>query len=277
VLRYDVSVADGGAPFRVRLNRSVQNTTTGLQTIWGNESVRFVRVRQADGSGGFDTTYQRQPRGPPEIDPGIVAFQRLIAAGDYRVEAIDGEGGNRRIVLVATEPAPDAFADAPTNVTGYEGELVVDDRGRIRQARVEMEYVNARGAQLVSTVTYGIDRQGGVSVARPSWIDEVLAETGDFDIEARSVDGSYVEVTNTGSEPIGRNYTIAVATNSGAGVLEPNESIAPGESFYIYQPRNGTVRIGHEEPTDAVPLDAEFRIAVLTPDGERVADVVVEV
>lgn len=277
-LQYAATVESGGAPYLIEVNTSIGGEPRRNQTIWGNDSVRYQRLEEYNASGENPVGYDRQSRGVPRADPGIQAFQQVLIAGDFRVTDVSGSGADRRITLVADAPREDALAGTGTNVSDYQGELVVDGEGRIRQATIEMRYTDARGNKLVSEIAYEIDREGGVSVSTPAWIQEAAAATVDVTLEASDVDGEYIAVTNTGSQSIPADHRLAIASESGATVLELDAPVAPGETVYVYQSTDDGLTLSREEPSgDVDPLSGAFRLVVVSEDGDQIADVVVEV
>jgi hypothetical protein len=272
VIEYRALVEQGSTPFWIEVNTSVGGELASHQTIWGNDSVRYRRVRQPTGTGNVSAQYDRQSQGSPSIDPGIRAYEQVLAAGDFRM-AGESEEGTR---LVAEQPREDAIS-GDLEIESYSGDLVVDDQNRIRRAEIEMSYVDARGQERVATIQYRIDRQDGVTAPEPAWIETASAQTRDVAIDARAVDDTHIAITNVGSDPISADARFAVAASSGAAVLELDESIAPGETVYIYNPEGGKTQIGREEPTgDLSEFTGTYRVVLQDPDGNRIATVDVE-
>lgn len=273
VIAYQARVGQGSTPFWIEINTSAGGELASHQTIWGNDSVRYRRLRQPTRAGNFSSQYDRQSQGPPSMDPGVRAYEQVLGAGDFQVAGESSEGTR----LVADGPRDDAFADIDLEVDSYSGELVVDDQNRIRRAEIEMAYVDPRGQELVATIEYRIVSQGGIDVPEPAWIETASQETLDVAIDARAVDDTHIAVTNVGSEPIPSDARFAVVSSDGAAVLEFNESIAPGETVYIFNPEEGKTQVGREEPTgDLGEFDGAYRIVLQSADGDRLALVDVE-
>jgi len=272
VIQYRALVEQGSTPFWVEVNTTVGGELASHQTIWGNDSVRYRRVRQPTGAGNVSTQYDRQSQGPPSIDPGIRAYEQVLTAGEFRVAGESSEGTR----LVADGPRDDALGGS-VEVERYSGELVVDDRNRIRRAEIEMVYVDARGQELVATIEYRIDSQEGVQVPEPAWIGTASQETRDIAIDASPVDDTHIAITNVGTEPIPADARFAVASSAGAVLLELEEPIAPGETVYVFNPEEGETQIGREEPTgDLSQFEGTYRVVLQDADGNRIATVDVE-
>lgn len=278
VIDYRATAESGGFPYHVDVNTTRGGEFVQERLIWGNESLRLERARGRTRSGNLSTGYSRKSGQELAVDPGIKAFLQVLEAGDFRVESDEGEGADRRITLVATGAEDEGLAAAGANVTDYSGELVVDGEGRIRRVDVTVHYVDRNDRSLVSEVSYRYLESADPTVSRPSWIQAALNGTSDVTITATAVDDTYIRIQNTGSEPITEEYRVVVATNQGAGVVDLNQSIAPGESMYLYQPKGGSPQLGYEEPTgELTPIKGEFRIALLDEDNDTVTDVVVSV
>jgi len=78
VIEYRALVEQGSTPFWIEVNTSVGGELASHQTIWGNDSVRYRRVRQPTGTGNVSAQYDRQSQGSPSIDPGIRAYEQVL-------------------------------------------------------------------------------------------------------------------------------------------------------------------------------------------------------
>lgn len=272
VTEYTAVVDRGSAPFRVEINTSVGDRLTSRQIIWGNESVRYRRLGLPSSGGNASVEYDRRSGGPPSIDPGIRAYEDILAAGDFRVVGESEEG----IRLVADGLNPDAFALNPIQAHSYSGELVADDRGRIRRAEIRMEYTDARGQAAVMTIEYSIDREGGVNPPTPTWIGTASRQTRDIAIAVRAVDDDRIVITNTGSEPIPADARFVVVSRGRSAVLDLEAEVAPGETVYVFDPVGAGIQLGREVPDDVTEIRGAFRIILRGSNDEEIAAVDIE-
>jgi hypothetical protein len=273
VTEYRALVERGRTPFWIEINTSIGGRLTSHQTVWGNDSVRYRRVGLPGIEGDSASDYDRESRGPPSVDPGIRALDEFLVAGEFRVVEDSGE----RIRLVADELRGGRFGGTGVDAHSYSGELVVDDRNRIRRVDIRMGYTTARGQSQVATVEYGIDREGGVDTPTPDWIGTAIREARDVAIDVGTVGDDGIVITSVGSEPIPVDARFVVATGGRVVTLGVEEAIPPGETVYVFDPVGGGVQLSRDEPgVDRTGFRGTYRVILRGPDDEELATVDVE-
>jgi hypothetical protein len=142
------------------------------QTTWGNDSVAVARVDTGDGV--------RYQRAQPDVVQGNlsgVRFARQFAENATYTVAVVGED---RVVLTADSAAPGLagqIGTTVTNVTSYDGRLVVDQEGRIRQFDAVVA-VELQGGTGTVDATMRLSAVGTTTVERPGWVSEALSGSG---------------------------------------------------------------------------------------------------
>jgi len=259
-------------------NRTSVNGTTGASStqsvgIYGNDSVGFSKevVRSLARN---ETTYTRAVSGSHVRSRlGGSFFNLYVALGNYTTAGVNDSGESTRITLEAAGRNETFTDQINSNITSYRGTLVVDGDGVIRSADIAMTAGTTRDG---GNYTVDFDRSavgGDVTVTRPSWYDTALESTVDVGVEASAVDGTAIEVTNTGSDPIASGRTMSLVRDGvvTAGYVQLEQSLAPGETVYLYKTdADGRFRVSETPPSDAVTLDGTYRLE-LRADNSLVA------
>lgn len=269
-LTHEAAVSADGYPYLYSATNEGGLSLNSVEVTWANESVEVTNRTTDSGFGDSETHYEMADPEPMEFDGTVRGLQEFVVFGEFDlVEETDD-----RLILRATTVAE---AGLDENVTSYEGELVVDRQGRIREATLDFVLADEDG-DLAMTVEYELD-VGDVEIEKPDWVETAIYEASAHTIEA-SVEGDYVAVTNTGREPIPSGFTISLMegsddSNWSGSFAEVDEPIDPGETVYVsYDGRE--VVADRSPPDDPDPLSGTYRITVRDEDFNRVARVTVE-
>lgn len=144
------------------------------QTTWGNESVAVAR---ANASGQI--RYQRAD--PDRIRDNLTAgvfAEQFLSAGQFTLDSTESDG--ERFVLTATATSEDLserLGRQVTTVENYQGRVVVDRRGRIREFQVTFDVTLTSGAEGEIEVRMDLSGVGSTTVERPEWVSEGLEQT----------------------------------------------------------------------------------------------------
>jgi|GEM_PF-5816340 len=263
---------DGEGGMNYLGNRTSVNGTTGASTtqavyIYGNDSVGFSKevTRSPERN---RTVYTRAISGQHVRSRlGGNFFALYVALGNYTTTNVEGSGESARITLEATEQNETFTEQLNSNITSYQGTLVVDGEGVIRSADIAMTADTSDGS---TDYTVDFDRTsvgGDVTITEPSWYDTALESTVDVGLEASAVDGTAIEVTNTGSDPIASGRAISLSLDGAVtgGYVQLEQSIEPGETVYLYKTdANGRFQVSSTPPSDAVALTGTYGIELRT-------------
>lgn len=266
---------DGEGGMNYLGNRTSVNGTSGASTeqsvyIYGNDSVGFSKevVRSAYRN---ETTYTRSiSASHARSRLGGNFFALYVALGNYTTTGVEGSGDSARITLEATAQNETFTGQLNSNITAYQGTLVVDGDGVIRSADITMAADTDRGT---GEYTVDFDRTsvgGPVTVTAPSWYGTALDATLDMGIEASAVDGSAIAVTNTGSDTIasGRAISLVPEGTATGGYVPLDRSIAPGETVYLYRTdADGRFQVASERPSNGVALNGTYRLELGSSNG----------
>ncbi|MFD1513749.1 hypothetical protein [Halomarina rubra] len=222
-----------------------------VRTLWPyeNRSVVSQRVRDRlwlDGDEQFVrtnfTTRDSVIAGPYDAsnDPrdGVTrasTYEGVLDAANFTVESTVARDGHTFTTLVAAD------ANGTEDDPAYDGHLVVDERGVVHEAVVEID----RGPESVwGLLDYRLVELGA-SPEEPDWVDGVR-ESADlnlsFDAEFLS-DHSAVGVTNTGDDAVPAGTELEVdfevddepSATTAPTVITLDETIDPGETVYVYR------------------------------------------
>lgn len=163
--RQIVRAAPGGTEY----NNTVYNPESRFD-IWGNDSVRVVRLRTSDGV-RYDSA---EPRPPAQL-AGATLLSRYLSTGGWTVTNTTTEAGATLYTLRSTT-IPDstgAIPEGATDVREYGAVAVVDGEGRIRYFEATAAYT-LDGESGSFTLSQRLRSTGDPGVERPSWVDQVL-------------------------------------------------------------------------------------------------------
>ncbi len=268
-LTFEAAVPADGTPYRLYQNNSGGLSQDYERVTWANDSVRVTNHTTYPPFGNATSRYEMEEARPAPPDVAATSFSEFLRMGEFDL----AEAGEDRITLRATG-ANESAADV--NVTSYEGELVVDRRGVLREGSVEVAYVSD-GQQIVTTLEYGV-RVGDVDVEKPPWVGTAIHEATAITVEA-TVEGEYVAVTNTGREPIPAGYEVTLMERTengwGGSPVTLSEPVAPGETVYVSLDAYRTA-VDRSPPADPGPLAGTYRVVVRNEDHEVVAEARVE-
>jgi len=269
-------VAKNHAPIRVR---SVSDTQSDDRTrrvrtdVWANESVALYEYRtrnrtrydKSNASLSPDETERFARR--PTLD--VVAQASLsnlvelaLLSGEYEVAGTESVDGATLTTLRATEP--NGSVPGLANASTYDGTLVVDDRGRVREMNL-----TAVGDRTSVRYEFALAKLGAVVVEYPAWADRALATVvAEVDVDSRD---DYFVVSNEGGETLPPESTVRVRHEETNVTLELPRPLAPGDEAYVHFPADGGDPIIASEPPadgEAEPLDGEYQFLVAGPNGE---------
>ena len=238
------------------------------------------RAGRADGAVPDRRTRLPVLVGPAEYRVAVGASRVLGAVGDAHPDGgAESPVGRREVADVAGLAARGRGQSLRASAFSGRGRrpgylaVVVDGDGVIRSADIAMTAGTTRDG---GNYTVDFDRSavgGDVTVTRPSWYDTALESTVDVGVEASAVDGTAIEVTNTGSDPIASGRTMSLVRDGvvTAGYVQLEQSLAPGETVYLYKTdADGRFRVSETPPSDAVTLDGTYRLE-LRADNSLVA------
>ena len=246
-LTFEAAVPADGRPYRI-----TQTNDGGLSedyewVTWANDSVRVTNHTTYPPFGNATSKYEMDDPRPAPPDVAATAFYEFLRMGEFEI----AEAGEDRLTLRATG-ANESATDV--NVTSYEGEVVVDRRGVVREGNVTVEYV-ADDQQIRTSLEYTVET-GDVTVEKPAWVGTAIHEASAITVDA-TVEGEYVAVTNTGREPIPAGYEITLMERTENGwsgsPATLSEPVEPGETVYVSIDAYRTV-VDRSPPEDPDPL-----------------------
>lgn len=272
--RHWVGRADGDGRTRTAYNQTGGLSGDERRDRWTNGTLSLTRHVSESGLDETNTWYRRSD-GDVETSDGRVArnLAAYLAVGNYTTRSIERRGGETRLVLAA-DGLDGAGESDGGRIEAYDGRLVVAETGRVVSANVSF-VANRTGFEkpIHSTVSYESRRVGGdVAVDRPPWFDRAVDRAPRVSIDLSVVDGRYVEVTNTGEDPIPEGaYFTLLQNGSGSGGAH-DAPLSPGESVYLFVPHeNGPTTVSASPPDDAVALSGEYTVAVDPGEGPDLA------
>lgn len=245
-----------------RLSAGSESTTD----VWQNTTFGLTRIVETDADGASESLFRRRGevnrfRTNPIASGGPA---NLVALGQYDEVSVEGSGADTRITLTADGVNESRASGLQFNVSGYSGELVVDQEGRIRAIDVTLETSGQRAATF--TADYELQSTGGVTVDRPAWFEQGLTEAPDVAVSAEIVDGSYVALTNEGPDPLAADWQVQLQTRIAPLTGNLSSSVAPGETVYL-SIANGSrqVQVTRSVPNDTRPLSGVSAVTVVEP------------
>jgi hypothetical protein len=166
VRRQRTSVAPEAAEYQFQLINEGQASSRFM--VWGNETVEYQSI-EAGGSRDF----RRSEPTPPES----LAAARLLGpqlTAPFEVEEIEERDGPNLIHLRATGRPSDAaaFPSEASNVSNYEAELVIDERGRILAFGATADY-QLDGESADYEIDFEVTETSDPGVERPGWVDDL--------------------------------------------------------------------------------------------------------
>lgn len=164
--RQRTSVASDAAEYQFQLINDGQASSRFL--VWGNETVEYQSI-EAGGSRDF----RRSDPTPPESLAGATLLEPHLTA-PYEVEETEERDGPNIIHLRATGRPSDtsAFPQDATNISNYEAELVIDERGRILAFGAQADYqLNGESAEY--RLDFEVTATSDPGVERPGWVDDL--------------------------------------------------------------------------------------------------------
>lgn len=163
--RQVVRVAPGGSEY----NNSVYNPGSRFD-IWGNESMRAIRLRTSDGV-RYDSG---DPRSPAQL-AGATLLSRYLSADGWTVTNTTTEQGATLYTLRSNvvPETPAAVPEGASDVREYGAVVVVDGDGRVRYFEATGTYT-LDGEDGSFTVTQRLVSTGDPGVDRPAWVDKAL-------------------------------------------------------------------------------------------------------
>lgn len=164
-------MSDDGS-FRFEVDEDAPGGTV-TQTGWSNGTVGVTKVDR-----GEETRYLRFD---PDGAEGHLTDERTLyaylASGDYEPTSATESDGRTLVTLTADEYVDTGEFGVPeANVSAFEATAVVDLDGRIHSLELSMTYVDQSGTETTIDVTYDSDRRDSVTVERPDWVEDALAE-----------------------------------------------------------------------------------------------------
>jgi hypothetical protein len=162
--RQRTSVAPNATEYRSQLVNNGRASSRFM--IWGNETVEYRSIETGD-----SRNFQRAEPTPPEALAGSQLLGPHLTA-PFEVEEVDEREGPNRIHLRATGRPSDtsAFPRGATNISNYEVELVVDERGRILTFSAQAEY-QLNGEPADYRLDFNVTATSDPGVERPEWVD----------------------------------------------------------------------------------------------------------
>ncbi|WP_435101584.1 hypothetical protein [Halarchaeum sp. P4] len=244
-----IRAAPGGDTY-VTTHREHGTGWNSTLVSWSNGSVAATKQTSSG-----ETTYRlSDPSGPVRPSDAVADVLRM---GNFTVVNATGAGDAARLVLRATGPSA-AASDRRTN---YSGTLRLDERGRPRAATIT--YVTTTGARNVTThVDFRLDRLGNVAVERPAWVSQAEWPAPKAAFDFGSENGSVVVTHHTGNTLDGARVRVTDATTNESVTRRVNATLSAGVRLYVYR-SDGAIRVGTEQPRDAVALSGTYRVAVL--------------
>lgn len=272
--RHWVGRADGDGRVRTTYNQTGGLSEDKLRGRWTNGTLSLTRHVTDSAFQEADTWYRRSD-GETGTSDGRVArnLQAYLAVGNYTTRSIERRDGGTRLILAADGLDRSGESDSG-RIEEYDGRVVVDETGRIVSANVSFvtNQTDFDGT-IRSTASYESRRVGGdVAVDRPPWFDRAVDRAPRITVDLSVVDGRYVEVTNTGEDPIpGGTFYQLLQDGSGSGDAYGSQ-LSPGESVYLFIPHeNGPATVSSSPPEDAVALSGEYTVAVDPGEGPEFA------
>lgn len=259
--RLEAAVGEGGAPYRYYRNNSGGLSEDFEKTTWGNGSVDVSRRTTYPAYGDAETTYDAT-----RDTTGATAGPGTTLSAYLRFGEFDVAANGDRYRLTATGPNE----SLDVNVTRFGGTVLVDSRGRIHSATLDLAFTTDRGT-FEAHVEYDLSTEPA-DVAKPDWVPAALDEASAIAVEA-TVEGDAVAVTNTGREPIPAGATLSLSEQTDDGwagrFTTLDEPIAPGETVYVWN-EGGETQVSRSPPSDADLGAGPFKVQVVV-DGEEVA------
>lgn len=266
------TVEEGLAPFHVR--SSSQGAFVGTTgDVWGNGSVVLSRQQR-----GGETSYA-SPTGPVN-ESQITSTSTIgpfLAAGDYDVVGTETRDGTDVVLLRATE-ANDTSSLQTGNVTAFDATVAVDADGIVHAVEGSMTG-ETQGGTVTMDVRYELLETGDVTVDRPAWIDEALANVTiasvDVGLERAGENGSYVVVTHRSGDTLPANSFVAVTANGTQHLAQLSAPLESGDVRYVHlSPGTDRASVVAEPPSagNVTGFGDEATVAVLTPTGTQVTN-----
>ncbi|MFT4883799.1 MAG: hypothetical protein ACI8U4_001312 [Natronomonas sp.] len=164
--RQRTSVAADATEYQFQLINDGRASSRFL--VWGNETVEYQSI-EAGGSREF----RRSDPTPPESLAGAALLEPHLTA-PYEVEEVEERDGPNIIRLEATGQPSDAsaFPNEATDVSNYEAELVIDERGRILAFGATAEY-QLNGEPADYQLNFELTATSDPGVERPGWVDDL--------------------------------------------------------------------------------------------------------
>lgn len=254
-----VVAAPEASTYALRGSRTVGESSSGVR-IWGNESVGVVRL--GDGPGA---SYRTRPRGY-DVVGDLVRLDQYLRAGEYTVANETDDG---KTVLVADTYAPvdghGPFAEA----SPFHSRLVTDGSGLVHELHLTATTPNGE-----ISVSYSLERLGTERVDRPAWIADVPSDVFLHpELRTDVVNGSYLEVSNAGDDPLPAGSVVSVTTNGTTYEATVESALESGDRRYAYVTDDGTsLALSADRPEDGAmtPLTSPVSITISTESGTTV-------
>ena len=249
-IRRQARIEAGGqdGDLRIEQRASVGTITTD---VWRNATVGLTRIGETAPDAPSSTRYRRRADVSTfrtnVITSGAPA--NLVALGEYDSVSVAGSGADTRITIAADAVNATRASGLQFNVSSYEGEIVVDERGRIRAMDVTLVTSGQQAATF--TLDYDLRETGGVTVERPSWFETGLAQAPNVNVSGEIVDGRYVALTNEGPDPLEAGWQAQLQTRFAPVTANLSTAVAPDETVYL-SIANGSRQL---QVTQRVPSD----------------------
>lgn len=167
-------VEQNASRFLFQVQQQMNRRTTRMG-VWSNESTTLLR-QQRRGS----ATYRKMNGSSVRAQlGGEKMLEQYLRTGTFNVQTINRSSGSMRVTLKATEYTKPKGTKMPSaeNVSSYQGTAVVDGQGRVQRMMVTIRYTGPKGGKATLLVRYALLKVGSVSVDRPSWVGQAVANT----------------------------------------------------------------------------------------------------
>ena len=263
----------------------------GNQTVeydldqWGNESLTLVRIQTENRTQYQKLFYEEGGERSPSLGSGGPFVNRsdveasvsgtgliasALAMSNFTVESVETVDGHTLTTLRAEE-VNESGGFGTANVSQFDGTLVVDERGLVREVNVSMAFESGFGGENRLAYHFEIVRTGPVVVQRPAWTDEAL-ESSSARISIDSEE-TYFTVTNRGGDRLPNGTEIQVSHGDVNTTLTLEQSLRPGETAYVYFPAEGGEPVltrGQPEEGVGAEVRGDYEFTVVDPTGNVV-------